>query len=117
MPHIQRDVDGEINSLHRSQPRTDHGRDSDSADGAEYLPGDHPEVIAFLADGGAAATDFVRMDIDFVRVLEDVIDALLARNVINITDLPEQALDKLFARRSFRDRVTRRLSGIIDTES
>ena len=53
------------------------------------------------------AEDFTRLDADFVRVLEDVIDTLIARNVINITDLPEQAQAKLFARKSFRERSGR----------
>jgi hypothetical protein len=53
------------------------------------------------------AEDFSRLDADFVRVLEDVIDTLIARNVINITDLPEQAQAKLFARKSFRERSGR----------
>ena len=50
---------------------------------------------------------FARLDADFVRVLEDVIDTLIARHVINITDLPEQAQAKLFARKSFRERAGR----------
>jgi hypothetical protein len=39
-----------------------------------------------------------------VRVLEDVIDTLINRNVINITDLPAEAQAKLFSRKSFRER-------------
>jgi hypothetical protein len=50
---------------------------------------------------------FARLDADFVRVLEDVIDTLIARHVINITDLPDQAQAKLFARKSFRERSGR----------
>lgn len=52
-----------------------------------------------------AANDFLRLDADFVRVIEDVIDTLIARNLINITDLPEPAQAKLFARKSFRERA------------
>ena len=47
------------------------------------------------------------LDADFVRVIEDVIDTLIVKNVINITDLPEQAQAKLFARKSFRERVSK----------
>ena len=47
---------------------------------------------------------FARLDADFVRVLEDVIDTLVAKNVINITDLPPEAQAKLFSRKSFRER-------------
>ena len=32
-------------------------------------------------------------------MIEDVIDTLIVKNVINITDLPEQAQAKLFARK------------------
>ena len=42
-----------------------------------------------------------------MRVIEDVIDTLIARHVINITDLPDQAQAKLFARKSFRERSGR----------
>lgn len=55
----------------------------------------------------AADDGFARLDSDFVRVIEDVIDTLIARHVINITDLPDQAQAKLFARKSFRERAGR----------
>jgi hypothetical protein len=51
--------------------------------------------------------DFSSLDADFVRVIEDVIDALLSKNVINATDLPAEAQAKLFARKTFRDRASR----------
>jgi hypothetical protein len=62
------------------------------------------------------ATDdgFVRLDADFVRVIEDVIDTLIARNVLNITDLPDQAQAKLFARKSFRERTGRNALKLFD---
>lgn len=94
MPYITRIApNGAIASLHLDAP----------AAGAEFLAADHPEVAAFLgADGGDR---FERLDADFVRVIEDVIDTLIIKNVINITDLPDQAQAKLFARKSFRDRI------------
>lgn len=94
MPYARRDAAGEIDSLHRSaQP------------GSELLPDDHPDVQAFV--GNDAKNDFSRLDADFVRVIEDVIDTLIVKNVINITELPEQAQAKLFARKSFRERVSK----------
>lgn len=54
--------------------------------------------------------DLARMDAEFIRVLEDLIDALVAKGVINLTDLPPQALEKLNQRR----RVRRRLRGALD---
>lgn len=54
--------------------------------------------------------DLSRMDAEFIRVLEDLIDVLVAKGVINLTDLPPQALAKLSQRRSAR----RRLRGALD---
>ena len=101
MPYITRRVDGSIDALHRDSPHA----------GAESLPGDHPEVSAFL---GGADSGFGRLDADFVRVIEDVIDTLIAKNVLNITDLPEQAQAKLFARKSFRERITQHSLRLFD---
>jgi hypothetical protein len=95
MPFIRRDTEGHIASLHR-----------DDAQGAEFLPDEHGDVQAFVGNTANARDDFSRLDADFVRVIEDVIDTLIVKNVLNITDLPEQAQAKLFARKSFRERVS-----------
>ena len=42
-----------------------------------------------------------------MRVLEDVINTLIVKKILNITDLPEQAQAKLFARKRFRERVSK----------
>ena len=100
MPFIRRNAEGIVDSLHRT-----------GGDGAEYLPDDHPDVRAFLADGSPDAAEkgerFAELDADFVRVIEDVIDTLISKNVINITDLPIEAQTKLFGRKSFRERATK----------
>lgn len=97
MPYAVRDEEGRITSLHRHDPGV-----------GEALPPDHPEVQAFLGTGAltgeAEGEGFNRLDADFIRVLEDVIDALVSRNLIAITDLPDIAQTKLFARKSFRER-------------
>jgi hypothetical protein len=59
------------------------------------------------ADRDDGGDGFAKLDADFVRVIEDVIDTLIARHVINITDLPAEAQAKLFARKSFRERAGR----------
>ena len=96
MPYIRRDTEGRIASLHR-----------DAAGMAEFLADEHPDVQAFIGRTAEPREDFSRLDADFVRVIEDVIDTLIVKNVINITDLPEQAQAKLFARKSFRERVSK----------
>lgn len=92
MPYVQRDADGRLSALLRNP--------TDEA--AEFLPEDHPDVQAFV--GRRAGEGFSRLDADFVRVLEDLIDTLIHRHVINLTDLPGEAQAKLLARKSFRER-------------
>ena len=96
MPYVHRTPAGTIDSLHR-QP---------GAGADEFLPDHHAEVQTFV---GRIGDDdgYSRLDADFVRVLEDVIDTLIVKNILNITDLPEQAQAKLFARKSFRERVSK----------
>ena len=97
MPFIRRDAQGAIDSLHR--------RDDGAA---EFLPDDHPDVRAFLGAGPVAPDEaFATLDADFIRVIEDVIDTLISKNVINITDLPVEAQTKLFSRKGYRERATK----------
>jgi hypothetical protein len=95
MPYVQRDADGQPSSLHREDPGA-----------AEFLPDDHPDVQAFVGARGGG-TGFSQLDADFVRVIEDVVDLLIVKNLINISDLPDHAQAKLFARKNFRERLSR----------
>ncbi len=94
MPFIRRTAEGAIDSLHRR----DEG-------GVEFLPDDHPDVRAFLGAAPAQGDGFASLDADFIRVIEDVIDTLISKNVINITDLPLEAQTKLFGRKGYRERA------------
>jgi hypothetical protein len=96
MPFIRRNALGAVDSLHR---RDDGGQ--------EFLPDDHPDVRAFLGAGAATppGEGFASLDADFIRVIEDVIDTLISKNVINITDLPLEAQTKLFGRKGYRERA------------
>ncbi len=90
MPYVRRDAQGCLISLHR-----------DAEDlGQELLADDDAEVQAFV--GQAPASGFDRMDADFIRVLEDLIDALIRRQVIIVTDLPSAAQQKLYSRKGHR---------------
>ena len=94
MPYVRRNDRGQIDSVHR---------DSEAA--GEFVAEGDSELIAFV--GATASPDFDQLDAGFVRVLEDLIDTLIVKNILNITDLPEQAQAKLFARKSFRERVSK----------
>jgi hypothetical protein len=92
MPYVRRDAQGALISLHR---------DAQAAGGAaaEWLDGDDAQVLAFL---GRDTARFEQLDAAFIRVLEDLIDALIRRRVINITDLPSAAQHKLYSRKDHR---------------
>ena len=92
MFHAIRDPLGNIVSLHR-----------EPVAGSESLAIDHPAVQAFLRGDGERG--FATMDADLVRVLEDLIDALIRLNVLRITDLPLEAQTKLFERKHFRENL------------
>ena len=100
MPYVLRDAQGRIASIHRH-----------AVAGAQHLPAGHPELKQVLGALAAAAPapppaepSFASLDADLIRVLEDLVDVLVARNILRITDLPAEAQHKLFARKHFRDR-------------
>lgn len=92
MPYVRRGPNGQIDSLHRA-----------GEPGMEFLPDGHPDVAAFVGTPG----EFGQLDAEFVRVIEDVIDTLIIKNILNITDLPAEAQAKLFARKTFRERMAK----------
>lgn len=106
MPYVTRNAQGQIESLHRNA----------STEAGEFVDEQHPDLREFLGsieDGD----NFTRLDAGFVRVIEDLVDVLLAKNILNITDLPAEAQAKLFARKGFRDRVSTNSLQLFDSNS
>ncbi|QJQ96516.1 MULTISPECIES: tryptophan synthase subunit beta like protein [Halomonadaceae] len=76
-----------------------------------------PECNEYIAPGSIELEHFVNhglqpeqgalksSDAEFVRVLEDVIEVLVAKGIIGYLDLPEAARTKLMTRQSLRKRV------------
>lgn len=58
---------------------------------------------------GTAHAALSGSDVGLARVLEDVIDVLITRGVIQFTDLPEAAQSKLLERRETRANLKDRL--------
>lgn len=56
-------------------------------------------------DSQAPRQELSALDADFIRVLEDLIDALLANGTLRLTDLPPLALEKLNQRKQVRERL------------
>jgi len=105
MRYVIRDEAGAIVSVHR-----------EAVPGALPVDDNYPEVQAFL-EGDEDAQAFAGLDADLVRVLEDLIDALIDRNLLRITDLPAEAQQKLFARKHFRNRAQSRSLNLFGNET
>lgn len=93
MPYVHRSANGEIDSLHRSPTR----------DAAEFVDSADMDLQRFVSDQGTPSA-FDRLDLDLVRVLEDVIDALLGSGTLRVTDLPPAAQSKFVIRKDWRER-------------
>ena len=92
MPYVKRAPDGRITMV-----------GIEPMDGSfEQVPEDAPDLRAFLAGIGAENSLFEISDLKLIRAIEDVIDLLIQKNVICITDLPPAVQSKLMERRSLR---------------
>ncbi|MCV6589567.1 MAG: tryptophan synthase subunit beta like protein [Marinobacterium sp.] len=100
MFHIQRDESGEILSVAR-QPDAQHN---------EPLAPGEPELRRFLASSDDALGQLQSSDVDFIRVLEDLIDLMINKDLIQFTELPDAAQQKLLSRRQIRERLISSLS-------
>jgi hypothetical protein len=91
MPHVKRDGQGRITALNL-----------EPGDGLEAIPASSPELLDFMHKMGLEQSTLQQSDMRLVRVLEDLIDLLIDRDVIRFTDLPLPAQEKLMERRSMR---------------
>lgn len=93
MPYVRRSASGEVESLHRAA----------TLDASEYLDGEDPDVQRFLIQQ-VEPDAFGHLDADFVRVIEDLIDVLLGKGALRISDLPDAVQAKLVLRKEHRER-------------
>lgn len=90
--YVKRNAQGQIEAV--SQVR--------ASDFDELMPEGSPELMAFLGAGHDGKELLAATDTELVRVLEDLIDLLVDRDVIRFTDLPDAAQKKLLSRRDTR---------------
>lgn len=91
MPYVKRDEVGRIATVNLA-----------AEEGLEELPPNSPELLDFFNRMGLEQSTLQQSDMRLVRVLEDLIDLLIDRDVIRFTDLPQPAQEKLMERRSMR---------------
>ena len=94
MPFVKRDAAGRIVALYRER--------SDEA--PEFLSSGHPEIAEFAdpaaSDGEPAS--MLQSDLEMIRVYEDLIDVLISKRVVVLTDFPTAAQEKLVRRKRLR---------------
>ncbi len=93
MIHVKRDQHGHIVAASQEGQREE---------GWEPLSSGDPELAAFAATLAGGQRELASSDLGLARVLEDLIQLLIEREVIRFTDLPPAAQGKLFVRRSLR---------------
>jgi hypothetical protein len=94
MPFVSRNSQGTITGV--------FGRPTEAAH--EELDASNPELRAFLQGPGArhVRSRLVATDTEMARIVEDVIDVLISKNILNFTDFPREAQQKLLRRRDLR---------------
>ena len=98
MLYIERDKDGDIIALH-SHPGQNF---------KEQKPAMDNEVLDFVKKN--VTTDSFKLllsisDSSVIRIIEDLIDLLIKKNIILFTELPEQAQAKIRERKQVRQEM------------
>ncbi|MHA1570792.1 MAG: hypothetical protein ACTSWM_03140, partial [Alphaproteobacteria bacterium] len=94
MPYVERNSDQRIVALFEKEQRG----------ATEFLAPNAAEIIAFVTGDGADSPhqSLLESDLAMARVMEDLIDLLVGKNMILLTDLPQPAQEKLMSRRNLR---------------
>ncbi|WP_409306507.1 tryptophan synthase subunit beta [Pectobacterium sp. B1J-3] len=99
MLYIQRNSDGHLI----------RAEDAPFPEMTEELSRDAPEVIAWQK----SLQQLRQSDLEMVRVLEDLIQVLMQKGLINITDFPQAAQLKLIGRAQAREALNGSLNKLI----
>lgn len=110
MIYVQRDENGKVAALFHSP----------TEEAKEELSAYSQEVLDFLLEGKSdeSSAEFLSYtDSHVVRVLEDLIDLLIEKNIIMLTELPARAQIKLSRRQKARESLQQHSPLIADEES
>lgn len=98
MPYVKRDQAGRVAAVYREQ----------TPEAQEFLPSGHPELVEFAelpADAGDRP-DMLHSDLEMIRVYEDLIDILISKRIVVLTDFPTAAQEKLVRRKRLRSSLS-----------
>lgn len=90
--HVRRDAEGRISAVSGAEaPGFSRAGSADEAEVREFLDALYP-----------TRSQFAESDLALIRVVEDLIDVLISKEVLRLTDFPDSAQLKLFERRRLR---------------
>ncbi|WP_116369119.1 tryptophan synthase subunit beta like protein [Parahaliea mediterranea] len=99
MPYVTRDAGGHISAVSHM-----------AHEGYQPIAGDDPELQDFIAQfDGLAGQHISNTDLDFVRVIEDLVELLVEKGIILFTELPESAQEKVLRRQNLRSDLRNKL--------
>jgi hypothetical protein len=108
MPYVKRNEKGEVIELH----------DAPLAKDEQWIEANSPEIIGFLQTietTEQAKKVLSSTDNEMVRVVEDLIDLLMERQIFIFTELPEAVQIKLNSRKQLRVDMSS-LEGLINDD-
>jgi hypothetical protein len=107
MAYVKRNNEGAITAVSQL---SDGGFD-------EELASSDSELNAFVSSLGEHSDSLQNTDLSFVRVVEDVIELLIAKNIILFTELPDSAQAKMMDRQQLRSVLTSHLDLLEDDDN
>ncbi len=106
MPFVKRSSDGSIIAVSQIS----------DAEFTEELDVYDEGLRAFVLDMSKEQTAMTESDLDFVRVVEDLVELLVSKNYILFTELPAKAQEKMRARQALRGKMSSRLDLLSDDD-
>ncbi|WP_410498899.1 hypothetical protein [Chitinibacter sp. S2-10] len=103
MVFVERSSDGEIIAIYRAEQENAH----------ELLSSSDPQVLSFI---GSNSEVLSHSDMDLIRVIEDIVDVMIAKNLLRLTDLPLAAQKKLLSRKTLRQHLSNSLDLLVDND-
>ena len=84
--------------------------------GLEKISNDDDELKIFLLKCALDKDyEFIKSDLELIRVIEDIIHILMEKDIIHITDFPDPVIEKLASREAIRGHFND-LSNLFDDE-
>lgn len=95
MPYIQRDEDGKVVALTFTEGAS-----------SEFLPVEAPEILQLLAGkNDTSSLEMMLDDLKLIRIIEDLIDILVSKNIIIFSELPLPVQKKILLKKGQRDKL------------